>query len=216
MPTEGFAAALRQATRDAHRGAERGAYLDALLTGRLPRAGYAALVAQHWHVYRELEAAAAHMRADPVAGPFADDRLTRLPALADDLAYLLGPRWREHCEPVPATVAYAARLREVCHDWPGGFVAHHYTRYLGDLAGGQHVAARVAQVYALPGTAGTGFYDFGGIEPKAFRDRYRALLDAAPWDAAERARITGEVLLAYRLNTELFADLAARTGEWAA
>lgn len=30
-----------------------------------------------------------------------------------------------------------------------------------------------------------------------------------PWDAAERERVIDEVLLAYRFNTELFADLAA-------
>ncbi|GAA0802159.1 biliverdin-producing heme oxygenase [Spirilliplanes yamanashiensis] len=210
-----FSAELRAATAAAHRTAERGAYLDALLGGRLDRAGYAALVAQHWYVYRALEAAADDMRADPVAALFADERLTRLPALEADLAYLLGPDWRDAVRPGPATAAYAERLTAVCHDWPGGFVAHHYTRYLGDLSGGQYIAAAVAEIYGLPGRHGVAFYDFAGIDPGTFRDGYRDLLDAAPWDAAERARIVDEVLLAYRFNTDVFADLAADLDRWA-
>ncbi|TPX03714.1 biliverdin-producing heme oxygenase, partial [Schumannella luteola] len=33
-------------------------------------------------------------------------------------------------------------------------------------------------------------------------------LDRVDWDDAERERVIDEVLLAYRLNTELFDDLA--------
>ena len=38
---------------------------------------------------------------------------------------------------------------------------------------------------------------------------YREQLDAVAWDEAERERVIAEVLAAYRLNTELFDDLAA-------
>ena len=209
-----FSAELRVATAGAHRVAERGPYLDALLGGTLDRHGYAALVAQHWFVYRELEAAAEVMRGDPVGAMFADDRLTRLPAIEDDLAYLLGADWRDEVQPGKATEAYAERLAEVCHDWPGGFVAHHYTRYLGDLSGGQYIASAVAGIYGFPGRAGTAFYDFAGLDPATFRAGYRDLLDAAPWDAEERARIVDEVLLAYDFNTAVFADLAADLDRW--
>ena len=62
-------------------------------------------------------------------------------------------------------------------------------------------------------TNGIGFYLFDDIaDPKAFKDVYREQLDAAPWDAAEQERVIDEVLLAYRFNTELFDDLAARQG----
>ena len=62
-------------------------------------------------------------------------------------------------------------------------------------------------------TNGIGFYLFDDIaDPKAFKEVYREQLDAAPWDAAEQERVIDEVLLAYRFNTELFDDLAAREG----
>jgi heme oxygenase len=58
-------------------------------------------------------------------------------------------------------------------------------------------------------TNGIGFYLFNEIaDPSEFKTRYRDELDAADWDAAEQERVIDEVLLAYRLNTELFVDLA--------
>jgi heme oxygenase len=210
--TDRFSVALRTATRDAHRGAERGTYLDALLAGRLTTAGYAAMVAQHHHIYAALEDAAATMRTDPVAAPFADIRLTRLPAIEADLACLLGDDWRALIAPTPTTRRYVDRLHEVCHTWPGGFVAHHYTRYLGDLSGGQYIATALSGIYELPATA---FYDFTALgDLTAYRDRYRALLDAAPWCHAERERITAEVLRAYELNTGVFAELGQELPRW--
>ncbi|MCP9947801.1 biliverdin-producing heme oxygenase [Actinomadura madurae] len=50
------------------------------------------------------------------------------------------------------------------------------------------------------------FYRFPG-KPKAYKERYRALLDAAPWDAAEQDRVIAEVKAAYRLNAAVTAEL---------
>jgi heme oxygenase len=106
-------------------------------------------------------------------------------------------------------VRYVDRIDEIAADhWAGGFVAHHYTRYLGDLSGGQAIR-RIMQRHFGFETNGVGFYLFDQIaSPKAFKDTYREQLDAVDWDAAERERVIDEVLAAYRLNTELFDDLA--------
>ena len=209
-PEPGFAAALRAATTSDHDGTESSTYMAALVGGRLGRDEYAALVAQLHPVYDLLEQATDRMAADPVAGPFAIDGLRRREALEADLAYLYGPDWRDHLArtgPLRATRRYCDRLREVCFDWAGGFVAHHYTRYLGDLSGGQYIGVQVRKLLGLAaGDAGVSFYRFPG-KPKAFKDRYRALLDAAPWDEAERARIIAEVRYAYRLNADLADEL---------
>ena len=47
------------------------------------------------------------------------------------------------------------------------------------------------------------------LAAKVAKQVKREQLDAAPWDAAEAERVIDEVLLAYRFNTDLFADLAA-------
>jgi len=162
-----FSEALRAATWRDHEEAETSAYMTALLAGELDRSGYAALVAQHWFIYQVLEEAAAAMADDPVARPFLFPELVRLPALEEDLDVLVGDGWREGIRALPSTAAYCNRMREVCLDSPGALVAHHYTRYLGDLSGGQHIGRVVARVYDLPGP-GASFYRFEGIpDPRA-------------------------------------------------
>lgn len=178
-----------------------------LLKGEGSREDYIALVAQHYFIYDALEAAGERMQHHPVAAVFISDRLTRLPALEADLAFLLGPNWREEITALPTTRRYVERINEVGATWPGGFVAHHYTRYLGDLSGGVFIGRVMQRRFGFE-TNGIGFYLFDDIaDPKAFKDVYREQLDAAPWDEAERERVIDEVLLAYRFNTELFEDL---------
>jgi heme oxygenase len=201
----GFSAALRAATWTDHRQAESTAYLKALVTGQLDRAGYADMVAQHHFGYQVLEAAADAMRADPVGAAFITDALHRLPALERDLTALLGPGWSTVVSPSRSTQRYCDRMREVCFTWPGGFVAHHYTRYLGDLSGGQYLARAIERQF---GTGVTAFYDFSALgDLAAFKDSYRQRLDAAPWSAQEQSRIIAETALAYELNTAVLVEL---------
>jgi heme oxygenase len=91
-------------------------------------------------------------------------------------------------------------------------VAHHYTRYLGDLAGGQVVGKVLERTYGVTGP-GALFYDFSALgSPSRFRARYRALLDAAPWDDIEQRRVADEAVRAFELNIAVFEELAAATG----
>ena len=203
-----FSTALRERSSRAHSSSEHAGFMSDLMKGEGTREDYVALVVQHWYVYEALERTGAQMRNDAVAAVFITDKLTRLPALEADLEYLIGSGWRESISPLPTTQRYVDRINEVGATWAGGFVAHHYTRYLGDLSGGQFIGRLMARRFGF-GTNGIGFYLFDDIaDPKAFKDVYREQLDAAPWDAAEQARVIDEVLLAYRFNTELFDDLA--------
>jgi heme oxygenase (biliverdin-producing, ferredoxin) len=203
-----FSTALRERSSRAHSSSEGAGFMSDLVSGEGTRDDYVALVAQHWFIYAALEDAAARMRRDPVASVFITDKLTRLPALEADLAFLVGDDWRERIAPLPTTERYVERIRSVGATWAGGFVAHHYTRYLGDLSGGLFIGRLMQRRFGFD-TNGVGFYLFDEIaDPKAFKDVYRSQLDAAPWDAAEQERVIDEVLRAYRYNTELFEDLA--------
>lgn len=204
----GFAARLRDATTHDHEQAETSTFMADLLAGQLDLAAYHQLVVQHLTIYRALEAGAAALRDHPAVAPFHDPALERLPALHADLAWLR-THDRDQVEHVlPATRRYAERIAEVAAAWPGGFVAHHYTRYLGDLSGGLHIGRVLDRQLA----GGTDFYRFPGIaNPKRFKDGYRAALDTAPWDEDERARIVAEVARSYASNQAVFAELQART-----
>lgn len=205
-----FSQALRERTWTGHGESESAGFMHDLMTGAGTREDYVALVVQHYFVYAALESAAETFRTDAEARPFISPQLTRLPALEIDLEFLLGADWKSQISPLPTTQRYVARIREIEADrWSGGFVAHHYTRYLGDLSGGQAIGRLMRRHFGFE-TNGVLFYLFDQIaDPKAFKETYREQLDAASWDAEEREQVIAEVLYAYRLNTELFDDLSA-------
>lgn len=205
--TTPFSARLRAATWDDHSSAEQSVFLADLTKGRLIVEAHTALTAQHYLIYEVLEEASRAMAADSIGGPFHDPLLERLPALAADLAYLAGSDWRDLLVPVALTTEYTERLKEIAFTWPGGFVAHHYNRYLGDLSGGQYVGKAIAEAYGLT-EGGLRFYDYSALGSlTGYKNGYRAKLDHSAWDELERGRIVDEVKLAYRLNIGVLDDL---------
>lgn len=201
-----FSQVLREATQRAHTEAESASFVHRLMAGELDARAYARLAAQLYPVYEALECSTA---SDPVRERFADPRLRRLPALERDLAHLIGPDWRSKEPVLPAARAYAEHVASISHSTPA-FVGHHYTRYLGDLSGGQVVARKVSQHYGLrEGEPGLLFYRFDGIpKPKLFKDDYRHALDVAPWDGRERAEVIAEATRAFAMNAAIFASLS--------
>lgn len=203
-----FSSELRESTREAHERAENAPFVSGLLNGSVDLAGFAELAVQHYFIYSALESAAERLRGHPVASRFHFDGLSRVPALAADLRFLLGPEWASRARPNRATARYCRRVESVSQTWPGGYVAHHYTRYLGDVSGGQVVRSRLRAHHGLS-RDGVRFYDFGALgSPAAFRREYRKLLDSAGWSAAERTRIVSEARLAFELNAAVFDELA--------
>ncbi|MFF0245182.1 biliverdin-producing heme oxygenase [Streptosporangium sandarakinum] len=202
-----FSEVLRNATRDDHAAAENQDYLVALLAGRLSPEGYGAMVAQNHFVYTALDRVSRTLADDPVAAPFVLPELYRGEALARDLETVYGPGWRSVIEPSAPTLALVARIEHVAA-WPGGYVAHHYTRYLGDLSGGQFIRRELRRIYGYGPDGGADSYRFDAIGSiPRFRREYRARLDALPADEDERRRIVQEARLAFRLTTEVLADL---------
>ncbi|WP_237196783.1 biliverdin-producing heme oxygenase [Rothia nasimurium] len=87
-------------------------------------------------------------------------------------------------------------------------MAHHYLRYLGDLSGGQAVAALVARHYGVPAEA-LSMYRFEELpKPKVFKDSYRGLLDDAPLTDAQHDALVDEALAGFDHNSRVFAQLA--------
>ncbi|HEU4807813.1 MAG TPA: biliverdin-producing heme oxygenase [Homoserinimonas sp.] len=209
MTTTPFSAALRERTWASHGDSEGAGFMSDLMQGKGTRDDYIALVAQHYFIYEALEAVGAGFAGDPVASAFITPRLTRLPAIEADLEFLIGADWRSQITPLPTTRRYVERINTVAANWSGGFIAHHYTRYLGDLSGGQHIRRLMQRHFGFE-TNGVGFYFFDEIaDPKDFKETYREQLDAVDWSPEERERVIDEVLIAYRFNTELFQDLSA-------
>lgn len=203
-----FSEQIRTATFADHEEAAGSVTMTRLLDRLLPREVYVSMIAQHWYTYAALEHAADQLADHPVAGAFVFESLRRTPALEADLTHLLGENWRDQISAIPATQRYVARLEEVAASQPERFVAHHYTRYMGDLSGGLMIGRIARNTYDLAPGAGADFYDFPLIEDIAgFKRDYRARLDAAEWNEEQRQNLLEEVALAYELNIDVFADL---------
>ena len=200
---------LRERTREAHERAETVPFITDLMAGRLNRVAYADLAAQLHGIYVALETAPGRLADVPRAQGLLFAELTRTPSIEDDLTHLYGPTWRDRIEVLPAARAYAERVTQVAGDLPR-YAAHAYTRYLGDLSGGQAIKRLVQRHYGI-GDEGVAFYTFTGIaRPKVFKDLYRERLDALQLDPLEVEMAVAEATLAFELNTAVFAALGER------
>ncbi|MHC3816313.1 heme oxygenase [Streptomyces sp. CB02488] len=204
-----FSTLIRTASHEQHVEAETSTFMSDLLGGRLGVDAYTRYTEQLWFVYRAMEDGAGALREDAVAGPFIQPELMRTAELERDLAHLRGADWREGLEPLPATAAYAERVAECARSWPAGYIAHHYTRYLGDLSGGQIIRDKAERTWGFERKGdGVRFYVFEGISnPASFKRGYRELLDAVDADDLEKQRIVDECKRAFALNTAVFREL---------
>ncbi|WP_306363865.1 heme oxygenase (biliverdin-producing) [Nocardia sp. CC227C] len=205
-----FSTLIRTATERQHAEAEHSSFMRDMLTGTFGVRAFYRYTAQLWFVYDALERHSADLAADSVAGPFVRPELARLAALETDLAHLGGPDWHADLRPLPSTRAYAERIAECARDWSAGYVVHHYTRYLGDLSGGQVIRGTAEKLWGLPKKGdGVRFYVFDRIpNPAAFKREYRELLDALPIGGDETERVLDEARRAFAMNTDMFGELA--------
>lgn len=206
-PASTLSVRIREATAAEHRAAETRSYVTRLMEGELDLAAYTRYLIQFAHVYRALESRAPQPH-DPA--PLNDPRLDRFPSIASDLAHLGAADW-ESRPVIDAALAYAAHLRAIPGEDVPRYLAHHYTRYLGDLSGGQAIGALMARHYgATPQQLS--FYRFEQIAAAPrFKTEYRAALDALELTPAQEQAFVDEALVAFRLNAAIFDQLGAPT-----
>ncbi|MFG2792084.1 heme oxygenase (biliverdin-producing) [Streptomyces sp. NPDC048419] len=181
-----------------------------MIRSRGPAPAGARYTEQLWFVYEALESGAEHLASDPVAGPFIQPQLYRLAALERDLEHLRGPGRPSGLSALPPTREYAARERKCAERGPAGYVAHHYTRYLGDLSGGQIIRGTAEETwgFARRATASASTSSSGSpTRPHSSAVTYRELLDAVPADDLEEQHVLTECKRAFALNTEVFRAL---------
>lgn len=204
--------AMREGSMAEHKQAEGSAFVGRLLAGEVDERGYVQFLGRLRMIYAALESVGRDQADDPVVAAVHDPLLERLAHLDADLEH-----WSAGVPPVitsAAADAYVARVEESAV-WGGLFVAHHYTRYLGDLSGGQAFGAALRREFGLRGSTGTAFYTFTDIpKPKPYKDAYRARLDDLDLDAARISRIVEEVKAAFTLNQQLFAELSSNLDAW--
>ena len=114
--------------------------------------------------------------------------------------------WRDKIEPSPATQVYVNRILMLSKTIPYLLIAHHYTRYLGDLSGGQ-ILSNIAKKALNLDKEGLKFYEFDIPNIKEYKDNYRQTLNTLPIKESQISTLIDEANYAFRLNMMIFEEL---------
>ena len=203
-----FSKELKIGTKKSHSAAENTSFVASFLRGVVSKESYKKLVSDLYFVYSAMEEEVENLKDHPIIGQIQLSDLKRVDALEQDLRFYYGPIWRSIITPSEACNQYVNRIREVAKNEPELLVGHHYTRYLGDLSGGQILKGIAEKALALGDGQGLKFYDFEKIEDtKAYKAGYRGILDGLPITEHQANAIIVEANYAFRLNMYMFDTL---------
>ena len=200
---------LKTGTKRSHTAAESTKFVGSFLRGVVSEENYRTLIKDFYFVYSALEEEMERLKDDEFLNPIYFKELNRLNFLKMDLRYYYGPNWMMEVKPSEACIQYVERIHEVADKDPYLLVGHHYTRYLGDLSGGQILKGIAEKALDLPKNEGLHFYDFPKIDDKKeFKTKYRAALDGLTTDSSKINDIIAEANYAFRLNMYMFDELS--------
>ena len=203
-----LATQLRVGTKKAHTFAENVGFVKCFLKGVVEKNSYRKLLANFYFVYCAMEEEMEKHCNHPIVSKINFPQLHRKQALEQDLAYYYGANWREQIQLSPAGEAYVQRIREISEQEPELLVSHSYTRYLGDLSGGQIFKGIAQTAMNLPDGKGIAFYEFAEIpDEKAFKANYRQTLNELPIDEAGCQRIVAEANATFDMNGKMYQEL---------
>ena len=207
-----FSKELKIGTKKSHSAAENTSFVASFLRGVVDKESYKKLVSDLYFVYSAMEEEVDKLKDHPIIGQLQLSDLKRVNALEQDLRFFYGPIWRSLVTPSEACNQYVNRIREVAKNEPELLVGHHYTRYLGDLSGGQILKGIAEKSLELKNGQGLKFYDFEKIEDtKAYKAGYRGILNDLSIDQHQADAIIVEANYAFRLNMYMFDTLE---GNW--
>ena len=191
-----------------HRRAERRPFMVVYFKAQLPKEAYAEYLGRLSFIYEALEEADEALKDDPTVGRMYSPELHRRDAIAADMEYLAGANWGDYVAYSPSTKAYVERIRAVAEEFPPGFVAHQWLRYLGNVLAQPVLQKIMKRAYGLEGD-GTRFARYPEIaDPRAYLGEYHARMNAMPLDDASVGRVVDEANLAWQHQIDFTDELA--------
>jgi len=215
---EPLSKSLKAGTKLVHRSAENVHFVRDFLKGTVKKESYIELLRALYHVYSALEDG---LRELPKPLKHCDfSVLERTDTLAADLRYYLDTpdgQAVDFGKLSPATQQYVDQVQLLAKEDPLLLLAHAYTRYLGDLSGGQILARAAEKAYKLPKDKGGSFYNFEAIgcapsDLKSFKKAYRTSLDALQLSARRADAMVQEANKAFLLNILIFQERDVAAG----
>ena len=201
---------LREGTKKSHTMAENTGFISCFLKGVVEKSSYRKLLSDLYFVYTAMEDQISRLAAEghPIVTSINFQELNRRNSLEADLAFYFGDDFKSILKISPSAQAYVDRINQVAQDKPELLIGHHYSRYIGDLSGGQILKNITQKAMNLPDDNGLRFYMFDDIDDeKRFKDHYRKTLDLLPIDQDMADSIIEEANKAFKFNMDMFKEL---------
>jgi heme oxygenase len=195
-----------------HRQAERRPFMVVFFKAQLPKTAYGEYLGRLSYIYAALEDADEALREDPVVGRMFSPELHRRDAIEADMEFLGGPDWRSGVSYSPATKSYVERIQTVTGEFPPGFVAHQWLRYLGNVLAQPVLQRIMKRAYGFD-EQGTEFCRYPKVaDARAYLGEYHARMNSMPLDDAAKQKVVDEANRAWQLQIDFTDELAADFG----
>jgi len=206
--TGNLATQLREGTSKSHSMAENVSFVKSFLGGVVDKSSYRKLVSNLYFVYFAMEEAMEKNKDNPFISPIYFRELNRRVSLEKDLEYFYGENWKTSITISNATQLYVDRINMISQDKPELLVAHAYTRYLGDLSGGQILKKIAQRAMNLSDGKGLSFYEFDEVDDEQqFKQNYKKALDSLALDLQLADQVVAEANLSFTMNMKMFQEL---------
>ena len=205
-----LAGQLREGTKKSHTMAENTGFITCFLKGVVEKTSYRKLISDLYFVYKAMEEEIDRLVQEdhPVIKHIGFKELFRRQTLEKDLEFYYGNNWMDQIVISESAQSYVNRIRLVAIESPELLVGHHYTRYIGDLSGGQILKKIAKKALNLTGDDGLNFYEFQLIEDeKLFKKSYAETLNKLPIDQNIADNIIDEANEAFAYNMNMFREL---------
>ncbi|XP_060724743.1 heme oxygenase-like isoform X3 [Tachysurus vachellii] len=200
---------IKTVTKECHVRANSTELMQAFQRGNITLMQYKLLLCSLYKIYEALEEELdRNASQESVAPIYFPHELARTETLKKDLEHFYGQDWRKKIFVPASTLRYTQRLREIGSEHPERLVAHAYTRYLGDLTGGQ-VLGRVPQrSLGLKNGEGLAFFSFPAVSsPNLFKQLYRSRMNSIELTETQREGVLEEAVRAFEYNIQVFDEL---------
>ncbi|KAI9247881.1 heme oxygenase-domain-containing protein [Sporodiniella umbellata] len=212
---------MREGTKVVHRAAETSVFTKRFLKGEINVDEYGRYINSLYFIYNSMEELLEKHKEHPTVNLIHfPTELNRKQALINDLGFFYGKDLVDTLtDPrtiTPAVKKYVAAMEEACQKNPALLIAHSYSRYLGDLSGGQILSKRLKKSVLKydendslwDSTEGLEFYHFDKLGNQTeFKNFYRERLNAAKVNASTRELVVSEAVKSFELNIALFDEI---------
>ena len=205
-----LAGQLREGTKKSHTMAENTGFIACFLKGVVEKTSYRKLISDLYFVYKAMEEEIERLVKEdhPVIKHIGFHELFRRKTLEKDLLFYYGKNWINEITISDSAQSYVNRIKDVANQSPELLVGHHYTRYIGDLSGGQILKKIAKKALNLNGDEGLNFYEFQLIkDEKLFKKSYSETLNKLPIDQNIADKIIDEANQAFTYNMNMFKEL---------